>query len=136
MIKGNMEWSGGKRLPWRSALMKIRERGYCQNVLGFETFEAYCKARWDFEKNISKLKRSRSKYGGIIGGTSQVVITVYYHIITITYLISLIDPLSPPTFYPSRFRLTRTRSSEVRRRVIPNFSQRAVILPFVGSTNP
>ena len=30
------------------ALMEIRDRGLYRDVLGFETFEAYCKAKWDF----------------------------------------------------------------------------------------
>jgi hypothetical protein len=32
------------------ALMEIRDKGLYRDVLGFETFEAYCKARWDFSK--------------------------------------------------------------------------------------
>lgn len=27
-----------------------RDRGYYKDVLGFETFEAYCKAKWDFSR--------------------------------------------------------------------------------------
>jgi len=29
------------------ALMEIRDKGYYRDVLGFDTFEAYCKAKWD-----------------------------------------------------------------------------------------
>lgn len=32
------------------ALMEIRDRGLYKDVLGFETFEAYCKGRWDFSR--------------------------------------------------------------------------------------
>ena len=32
------------------ALMKIRENKYYHEVLGYETFEEYCKKRWDFGK--------------------------------------------------------------------------------------
>jgi len=31
-------------------LMEIRDRGYYRDVLGYETFEAYCKDRWDFSR--------------------------------------------------------------------------------------
>lgn len=32
------------------ALMEIRDKGLYRDVLGYETFEAYCKARWDFSR--------------------------------------------------------------------------------------
>ena len=32
------------------ALIEIRDRGYYRDVLGYETFEAYCKDRWDFSR--------------------------------------------------------------------------------------
>jgi hypothetical protein len=32
------------------ALMEIRDKGLYRDVLGYETFEAYCKARWDMSK--------------------------------------------------------------------------------------
>lgn len=32
------------------ALMEIRDKGLYRDVLGFATFEAYCKARWDFNR--------------------------------------------------------------------------------------
>ena len=32
------------------ALMEIRDKGYYRDVLGFDTFEAYCKAKWDFSR--------------------------------------------------------------------------------------
>lgn len=32
------------------ALMEIRDRGLYKDVLGFDTFEAYCKSRWDFNR--------------------------------------------------------------------------------------
>lgn len=32
------------------ALMEIRDKGLYRDVLGFDTFEAYCKARWDFNR--------------------------------------------------------------------------------------
>ena len=35
------------------ALAKIRDQGYYRDVLGFETFEAYCKARWDFGRRTA-----------------------------------------------------------------------------------
>ena len=35
------------------ALTKIRDEKYYCDVLGFETFEAYCKARWDFKKSYA-----------------------------------------------------------------------------------
>jgi hypothetical protein len=31
--------------------MEIRDKGYYRDVLGFETFEAYCKAKWDMGRN-------------------------------------------------------------------------------------
>jgi len=30
--------------------MAIRDKGLYRDVLGFDTFEAYCKARWDMSK--------------------------------------------------------------------------------------
>lgn len=35
------------------ALMKIRDEKYYCDVLAFVTFEAYCKARWDFKKSYA-----------------------------------------------------------------------------------
>jgi len=32
------------------ALMEIRDKGLYRDVLGYETFESYCKARWDMSK--------------------------------------------------------------------------------------
>ncbi len=32
------------------ALMEIRDRGLYKDVLGFDTFEAYCRGRWDFSR--------------------------------------------------------------------------------------
>jgi hypothetical protein len=32
------------------ALMEIRDQGYYKDVLGYDTFEAYCKERWDFNR--------------------------------------------------------------------------------------
>jgi hypothetical protein len=32
------------------ALMEIRDKGLYRDVLGYDTFEAYCKDRWDFGK--------------------------------------------------------------------------------------
>lgn len=32
------------------ALMEIRDKGLYKDVLGFQTFEEYCKARWDFSR--------------------------------------------------------------------------------------
>jgi len=32
------------------ALMEIRDKGLYRDVLGFDTFEAYCKSRWDFNR--------------------------------------------------------------------------------------
>jgi len=32
------------------ALMEIRDKGDYRDVLGFETFEAYCKAKWDISR--------------------------------------------------------------------------------------
>ena len=32
------------------ALMEIRDKGLYRDVLGYETFEAYCKSRWDFSR--------------------------------------------------------------------------------------
>lgn len=32
------------------ALMEIRDRGLYRDVLGFATFEEYCKAKWDFSR--------------------------------------------------------------------------------------
>jgi len=36
------------------ALMEIRDRNLHQDVLGFETFEEYCKAKWDFTSNYAR----------------------------------------------------------------------------------
>jgi len=36
------------------ALLEIRDRGYYRDVLDFETFEAYCKAKWDFTSNYAR----------------------------------------------------------------------------------
>ena len=35
------------------ALMEIRDKGLYRDVLGYETFEAYCKARWDFARRTA-----------------------------------------------------------------------------------
>lgn len=32
------------------ALMEIRDQGYYKDVLGYDTFEAYCKERWEFSR--------------------------------------------------------------------------------------
>ena len=32
------------------ALMEIRDKGLYRDVLGYDTFEAYCKHRWDFNR--------------------------------------------------------------------------------------
>ena len=36
------------------ALTEIREKKYYREVLGFETFEEYCKKRWDFASNYAR----------------------------------------------------------------------------------
>jgi hypothetical protein len=35
------------------ALMEIRDKGLYRDVLGFDTFEAYCKARWSFTRQTA-----------------------------------------------------------------------------------
>ena len=35
------------------ALMEIRDKGLYKDVLGFTTFEEYCKARWDFARSTA-----------------------------------------------------------------------------------
>jgi hypothetical protein len=35
------------------ALMEIRDRGLYRDVLGYETFEAYCKERWDMGRQYA-----------------------------------------------------------------------------------
>lgn len=35
------------------ALMEIRDKRYYHDVLGYETFEAYCKAKWDFRRSYA-----------------------------------------------------------------------------------
>ena len=35
------------------ALMEIRDNNYYSDVLGYETFEAYCRDRWDFTKSYA-----------------------------------------------------------------------------------
>ena len=35
------------------ALAEIRDQGYYRDVLGYETFEAYCKAKWDFSRSYA-----------------------------------------------------------------------------------
>lgn len=35
------------------ALMEIRDKGLYRDVLGYETFEAYCKARWSFTRQTA-----------------------------------------------------------------------------------
>ena len=35
------------------ALMEIRDQGLYRDVLGFETFEAYCKAKWDMKRTYA-----------------------------------------------------------------------------------
>jgi hypothetical protein len=35
------------------ALMEIRDRGYYKDVLGYNTFEQYCKERWDFARRTA-----------------------------------------------------------------------------------
>ena len=36
------------------ALMEIRDKNYYHDVLGFETFEAYCKEKWDFNSSRAR----------------------------------------------------------------------------------
>ena len=36
------------------ALMEIRDSGLYRDVLGFDTFEAYCKSKWDFASNYAR----------------------------------------------------------------------------------
>ena len=36
------------------ALMEIRDKKYYREVLGFETFEAYCNAKWDFRSDYAR----------------------------------------------------------------------------------
>jgi hypothetical protein len=35
------------------ALAEIRDRGYCHDVLGFETFKEYCRTRWDMARQTA-----------------------------------------------------------------------------------
>lgn len=35
------------------ALMEIRDKGYYREVLGFETFEEYCRKRWDIARRTA-----------------------------------------------------------------------------------
>ena len=35
------------------ALAEIRDKRYYRDVLGYETFEAYCKAKWDFRRSYA-----------------------------------------------------------------------------------
>ena len=35
------------------ALAEIRDKRYYRDVLGYETFEAYCKAKWDFSRSYA-----------------------------------------------------------------------------------
>ena len=52
------------------ALAEIRDREYYRDVLGFETFEAYCKAKWDFASNYArKLIASADVVDNIQNGT-------------------------------------------------------------------
>lgn len=34
--------------------MAIRDKGLYRDVLGFDTFEAYCKSRWDFSSSRAR----------------------------------------------------------------------------------
>lgn len=36
------------------ALMEIRDKGLYRDVLGYDTFEAYCKTRWDFTGSYAR----------------------------------------------------------------------------------
>ena len=36
-----------------SALREIRDKGLYRDVLGFDTFEAYCKAKWDMKRTYA-----------------------------------------------------------------------------------
>ena len=53
-----MEWIIGENVgvfyKVGNALREIREQGYYHEVLGFETFEEYCKKRWDFASNYAR----------------------------------------------------------------------------------
>jgi len=35
------------------ALMEIRDKGLYRDVLGYDTFEAYCKGRWNFQRTYA-----------------------------------------------------------------------------------
>lgn len=36
------------------ALMEIRDKGLYKDVLGFDTFEIYCKSKWDFTGSYAR----------------------------------------------------------------------------------
>lgn len=38
---------------WPLALMEIRDKGLYHDVLGYDTFEQYCKARWSFTRQTA-----------------------------------------------------------------------------------
>jgi hypothetical protein len=40
--------------PSGLALMEIRDKKFYKDVLGFDTFEKYCKARWDFNSSRAR----------------------------------------------------------------------------------
>lgn len=52
-LEGIIQKNLGSFLDMGRALMEIRDRKYYQDVLGFETFDAYCKAKWDFSRSYA-----------------------------------------------------------------------------------
>jgi len=51
------------------ALAEIRDRGYYRDVLGFETFEGYCKAKWDFTGRYARTLMASSEVIENLSGT-------------------------------------------------------------------
>ncbi len=57
------------------ALMEIRDRGYYREVLGFETFEAYCKAKWDFSRRNAYYLMEAASVIENVNNCSQIPVT-------------------------------------------------------------
>ena len=54
------------------ALIEIRDNNYYSDVLGYETFEAYCRDRWDFKRDYAyKLMASSSVIDNVSHGIQK-----------------------------------------------------------------
>jgi len=54
--------------------MEIRDKKYYSDVLGFGTFEEYCKAKWDFTKSYANYLISSTSVMDNISSVTTIVV--------------------------------------------------------------